>query len=215
MRFLEEIRKKDASSAVAFHLEGLLEAAENVRALLAKLDGVPEVDQDSIAETITYLQVEIYSHLAYHMKKLRRPLRRLEKEAYRESRALDEHLLRDFFLDKTSASALLEGVETEREPVKRSSSREKADTFQVDPTHLVRVCDAFLQNHLKAEHLRSIGICLFSSDRFSWNETSVQGEKITAVAGAWVVEGIRDPINRENVEKWRRYLLGAERIPAR
>lgn len=84
MRFLEKLREQDASSAVAYHLEGILEAAGNVRNLMDKIGEAWGLDTESAAETITYLQVEIYSHLSYHLKELRRPLRQLEKSVYSE-----------------------------------------------------------------------------------------------------------------------------------
>lgn len=82
MKFLAKLRQKNPSSAAAYHLEGILEAHDNIRALLTKLD--EDADPESNAEAISYLQVEIYSHLAYHMKELRRPLKRLIDAAYRD-----------------------------------------------------------------------------------------------------------------------------------
>ncbi|MFY9824606.1 MAG: hypothetical protein WAM82_24730 [Thermoanaerobaculia bacterium] len=82
MEFLVELRKKNPSSAVAYHLEGLLESHENIRHLLAKL-GESASDLESTAETLTHLQVEIYTHLAYHMKELRRPFKLLLASAYK------------------------------------------------------------------------------------------------------------------------------------
>jgi hypothetical protein len=84
VRFLEKLREKDASSAVAFHLEGLLDAADNVRALLSKLGEVSELNPESLAETISSLEVEVYSHLGYHMKELRYPLQRFRRAIYKK-----------------------------------------------------------------------------------------------------------------------------------
>lgn len=84
MKFLEKLREREPGSDVAFHLEGLLEASEKVRSLLGDLGEVAEEDREIQARKLTLLQVEIYSHLGYHLKELRRPLRRLESRSYRE-----------------------------------------------------------------------------------------------------------------------------------
>lgn len=82
MNFLNKLREAEPSSATAYHLEGLLESYETIRALLDKL-GDATLDAEGTAETLTYLQVEIYAHLAYHLKELRRPLKKLILAAYK------------------------------------------------------------------------------------------------------------------------------------
>jgi hypothetical protein len=89
MTFLEDLRKGDPSSPVAFHLEGLLAAQDNIRSLLATLAPVDALDRESTAEALTHLQEEIYQHLAYHVKELRRPLRRLVDKAYKDLSPID------------------------------------------------------------------------------------------------------------------------------
>ncbi len=82
MSFFRQLRQKDPSSAVAFHLEGVLEAADHIRSHLAKLDrqfgNAPDVASDALVE----LQVELYSHLVHHLKELRKPLERLISTEY-------------------------------------------------------------------------------------------------------------------------------------
>ncbi|MFY9824700.1 MAG: hypothetical protein WAM82_25205 [Thermoanaerobaculia bacterium] len=82
MEFLVKLRKEDPSSAVAYHLEGLLESNENIKSWLIKL-GEADPDLESTSETLAYLQVEIYTHLTYRMKGLRRPFKRLLASAYK------------------------------------------------------------------------------------------------------------------------------------
>jgi hypothetical protein len=84
MNFLEKLRKEDPASAVAFHLEGLLEAQDNIRSLLTKLGEDATSDPENAAETMICLQVEIYTHLSHNLKELRRPLKRLVDAAYKE-----------------------------------------------------------------------------------------------------------------------------------
>ncbi|HBL29382.1 MAG TPA: hypothetical protein DD490_21325 [Acidobacteria bacterium] len=83
MTFLQQLLEKDSSSPVAFHLSGLLEAGESIRAHLLGLDALAEGDRDQYADKLADLQIELYSHLAYHLKELRNPLKRLVDAAYR------------------------------------------------------------------------------------------------------------------------------------
>lgn len=82
MSFFSQLREKDPSSAVAFHLEGVLDADERIRAHLAKLDQHFRRDPDAAADTLVDLQVELYSHLAHHLKELRKPLEALISGEY-------------------------------------------------------------------------------------------------------------------------------------
>lgn len=52
MKYLEMLREKDPSSALAYHLDGLLEAARNVEGWLEKLGELPELNEEDIATTL-------------------------------------------------------------------------------------------------------------------------------------------------------------------
>lgn len=84
MKFIKKLREEDPSSVVAYHLEGMLEAQESIRAFIVKLSEDSAPDPESTAETLAYLQVEIYDHLVYHMKELRRPFKRLVEAAFKD-----------------------------------------------------------------------------------------------------------------------------------
>jgi len=90
MNFLEKLRNDDPSSPVAYHLEGLLESQENIRSLLGKLSADSPLDPENAAEITTLLQVEIFTHLAFHMKELSRPLGRLIEAAYKDLPGIGE-----------------------------------------------------------------------------------------------------------------------------
>jgi len=89
MKFLEKLREEEPSSVIAYHLEGLLEAQDNIRTLLKKLDP-SSTAAESYARDLADLQLEIYTHLAYHMKELRRPLKKLVGAIYEELPELGE-----------------------------------------------------------------------------------------------------------------------------
>jgi hypothetical protein len=82
--FLEALREKDPSSAIAYHLEGLLEAMERARWQMAHVDAAVNLDPEELAGRLVDLQIEIFDHIGYHMKQLRRPFQRLIDAAYRD-----------------------------------------------------------------------------------------------------------------------------------
>lgn len=82
MSFLAELRLKEPGSEVAFHLEGLLEASDKLRSHVARLDSSYPADEEAAADSMVDLQVELYTHFFYHLKKLRLPLKRLIDSAY-------------------------------------------------------------------------------------------------------------------------------------
>lgn len=87
MKFLDALREEEPSSEVAFHLEGLLDASEKIRSWLAALSPAPDPEPERKAEILTYLQVEIYSHLLYHVKELESPFQAPVLAAYEGSAA--------------------------------------------------------------------------------------------------------------------------------
>ncbi len=126
---------------------------------------------------------------------------------------MDEYVLKEFFVEKANASALREslgGAVSRTNSVKRYKIKEMDDSFEVVPIHLIKVCDAYLEGELLAEDLQSIGFCLISSESFFWDGEDADGEKITRVASDWATPEINYPLNAENVERWRRYLLGED-----
>jgi len=94
----------------------------------------------------------------------RGPHRRLE------TRAVQEDVLRRFFKGEIGTATLAvdlagalvpKGEETTFHPIKDMDVE-----FEVQPEHLVRVCDAVLSGGLQPEHLKATGFCLVTSDHF-------------------------------------------------
>jgi hypothetical protein len=92
--------------------------------------------------------------------------------------------------------------------VKRFRIRDMVNSFEVEPIHLVKVCDAYLDGELLAGDLQSIGFGLIASESFVWDGESACGEKVTMVANDWATAETSCPVNIENVKEWRLYLLG-------
>lgn len=79
---LTRLEHDERLRAFRYHIRGIVEAAENVIDLVAKLNAAYERDADAFATTASRLEVEALDHLGYHVKSLRTPLRRLQRDAY-------------------------------------------------------------------------------------------------------------------------------------
>jgi len=73
--------------AVDYHLDGLIEAGEAIKNYVESLRSASDHDLNKIADALSELEIEIYFHLRYHMKELRKPFKLLHDAAYRQ---LDE-----------------------------------------------------------------------------------------------------------------------------
>ena len=123
-----------------------------------------------------------------------------------------EDVLRSFFEGTTDAGQLaadLVGTITREGEVLHQLIEDMAGEFTVEPRHLVRVCDGFLDGHLDAEAVEAIGFCLVSSDSFEWEGDSPEGGRVAEVAHDWSAPEINFAVTEENVTQWRNYLQGA------
>jgi len=77
MKTLATLEAKEEIEDVVFHLKGLVEATQEIAAQIELLDETIDNDLDRAAGAMGALEAEIYTHLAYHMKELRKPFRRL------------------------------------------------------------------------------------------------------------------------------------------
>ena len=64
------------------HIKGIVEASDNIADLAKTLDGAYQRDTETFADTTSLIEVQALHHLGYHVKSLRAPLRRLQREAY-------------------------------------------------------------------------------------------------------------------------------------
>jgi len=62
----------------------MLEAIDRISGHLAHLDAAVDLDPEEAAGRMVDLQVEIFDHMGYHMKQLRRPFQRLIDAAYKD-----------------------------------------------------------------------------------------------------------------------------------
>jgi len=79
---LTRLEQDERLRAFRYHIRGIVEATENVIDLVTNLNAAYECDRDKFATISSQLEVEALFHLGYHLKSLRAPLRRLQRNAY-------------------------------------------------------------------------------------------------------------------------------------
>jgi hypothetical protein len=125
-----------------------------------------------------------------------------------------EDVLRQFFEGVASAADLARDLEGALVPdgprVTRHPIVDMVGDFEVQPHHLVRVCDAVLDGGIQPGLLEAIGFCLVASDAFHWDGDSPEGGRVAEVVYDWSAPEINYPLTHPNVTAWRRRLLGEE-----
>src|SRR5205807_1323374 len=84
--------------------------------------------------------------------------------------------------------------------------------FQVDPSHLVKLCDAVLAGQVNPEHLEVVGYCLVVSDHFFYQEQSDDGNLVSDTAFDWASPETNYALTLPNVWKFRYRLLNGYSI---
>src|SRR5947207_13871298 len=79
---LVRLERDEGLREFLYHIKGLVEATENVAELMTSLNAAYERDADTFATMTSRLEVEALDHLGYHVTQLRKPLRRLQHDAY-------------------------------------------------------------------------------------------------------------------------------------
>jgi hypothetical protein len=127
---------------------------------------------------------------------------------------MHEEVLRRFFEGEASAAELahdLEGALVSDNPgLTRHPIVDMTQAFEVQPHHLVRVCDAALQGEIQVSLLEAIGFCLVSSDAFHWDGSAPEGGRVAAVVYDWSAPEINYPLTSPNIRAWRSRLRGEE-----
>ncbi len=123
---------------------------------------------------------------------------------------MNESILKDYFLGLIDESRLYEDlkdsvVQTSFDVITHYVNPMDVD-FQVEPAHLVRLCDAVLSERFDARHLEIIGHCLVASEHFFWDEGTKPGNMIAETAYDWASPEINYPPTVGNVVKFRERL---------
>jgi len=123
---------------------------------------------------------------------------------------MNEAILRDFFTGKVTVQELtrdLEGTIITKETITYFSITDMDSEFLVKSEHLIRACDAVLNDELGVDKLRAIGFCLEASDNFCWNSSTEDGNRVAAIASYWSSPEINYPITIENVVLFKELLI--------
>lgn len=84
MTNLPNLEAKIELEELVFHLKGILEAAEVVRIQIELLDKSIDNDLERATDVLGRLRAELYTHLPYHLKELRKPFLKLSHSLYGE-----------------------------------------------------------------------------------------------------------------------------------
>jgi hypothetical protein len=128
---------------------------------------------------------------------------------------MHEEVLRRFFEGTVTATELARDLANSVRQTGPISSDvvivNMQDDFPVLPEHAVKLCDAVLDRELPAPSLAAIGFALMASDKFYWDGTG--NEVLANVIADWSCPEIGDPLNEENVKRFRAWLLHIDPYP--
>ena len=79
---ISRLERNEGLREFLYHIKGLIEAGENLSELVTKLNRAYERSAADYARTTSEIEVETFDHIGYHIKKLRRPLAEIQREAY-------------------------------------------------------------------------------------------------------------------------------------
>lgn len=87
---LPSLEAKRELEELVYHFKGFVEAAEEISNQMKLLDTTIDDDLDRATDAMGRLEAEIYTHLAYHMKELRKPFKRLFRKLCKELETQEE-----------------------------------------------------------------------------------------------------------------------------
>ena len=82
--------------------------------------------------------------------------------------------------------------------------------FEVEPHHLVRVCDAVLSGDLPADLVQVVGSCLVASSHWHWPEGEL-ADRILEVVNWWDTPEINYELSPAMMLKCRHWILTGEK----
>lgn len=85
-----------------------------------------------------------------------------------------------------------------------------SEDFTVEPSHLVRLCDAVVAGQLPPEVLEPIGFGLIASDHFVWDGDTPEGSRVAEALYDWSSPEINFALTVETARKFRSRLLSGE-----
>jgi hypothetical protein len=88
MNVVPNLENRNDIRDFVYHLKGVIEAAEVIHTQMELLDQSINSDLEIATDVMGRLRAELYTHLTYHLKELKRPFLELSHSL---SKALDEN----------------------------------------------------------------------------------------------------------------------------
>jgi len=123
---------------------------------------------------------------------------------------MHEEILKRFFVGEVGADTLaadLNGSMIEGRDTTRHVIEDMEGEFEVQPEHLVSVCNAILDDKVEAKYLRLIGFCIVASDAFEYDTETPEGDLVGETVLDWSAPEANYPLTMENVRKFRERLV--------
>ncbi len=86
------------------------------------------------------------------------------------------------------------------------------DDFNLTRNHLLRLCDAAIENHISASGLNTVAFAIIASERF---HLDVDDEPMMKILYDWSATEINFPLNPNNLKMHRSWLTGEAQPPTR
>ena len=122
---------------------------------------------------------------------------------------MTEPKIRDYLLRLIDANELVKAgrpVSDKVEPYWKVVDMIQEGEFEIEPKHLIAVCDDVLENKMAPGHLDNLAFILIGSDYFTWDTEDRDGEKVGEVLMEWCNLTINFPLTVHNVRQWKNYL---------
>ena len=121
---------------------------------------------------------------------------------------MTEAALRDYFEGRLSAADLsrdLQGsqVRTSHDVISVRVAQISEGEFRVTKAHILMLCDDVIAKELSTDDLNTIGFALMTSEYFSLNDGTPDGELIVDIAFEWDNPEIGYDLTIENVKRWK------------
>ena len=121
---------------------------------------------------------------------------------------MTEAALRDYFEGSISASDLSRDVQgsqvrTSHDVISVRVAQISEGKFNVSKIHLQKLCDDVIANRLSTEDLNTIGFALMTSEYFTLNDGTSDGEVIADTVFQWDNPEIGYELTIENVKRWK------------
>lgn len=127
---------------------------------------------------------------------------------------MTEPQIRDYLLGLIDVSEL-ENVDTvttdKARPYWKVVDMVDEGEFIIEPRHLVNICDEVLNRKLRLDTLDNFAFILIGSDYFTWDNKTVDGERVGQVLFEWNNPTINYPLTLDNVRQWKTYLTTGQR----